>query len=401
MDDALATRNRMLNPAGLLFWLSASVGVAMTGLGIVWPLVPIYAIELGASGIQVGLIIASFNIARSLSNPVVGRLSDRSGRKRFLLTGLFLYGLVSVLYVASHSVEALIGVRLLHGFAAVFIVPVAMALVADIAPEEHLGLYMGTLSMAVMLGLGAGPFIGGAIKDLLGLRFSFYIMGALALTTCAGIWIFIPPCSSQKGKDGAGKAPSIRAALQNRFVQAVFIMRFFTAAGQGSVYTFLPLLAHHRHLSSSQVGIVLSINILLIAMLQRVCGRAADRMNPVSMMIAGIFTSGVVVACVPLAYGFWPIFFINVLMGAANGVATPGGLVISGHLGRRLGMGTIMSLNDSAWSLGFLVSPILSGLILDGLGMPSVFYIGGLLILAGSTLAVFLLRGFDYHKVSE
>ena len=64
------------SPPWILFWLSASVGVTMIGLGIIWPLVPVMAVALGAGGIQIGLIIASFNIARRFSNPFVGKMSD-------------------------------------------------------------------------------------------------------------------------------------------------------------------------------------------------------------------------------------------------------------------------------------------------------------------------------------
>jgi len=63
-----------LSPAAILISLSAAVGVVMTGLGIIWPLVPVYAVQLGAGGLQVGIIIASFNLARTLFNPLAGRI---------------------------------------------------------------------------------------------------------------------------------------------------------------------------------------------------------------------------------------------------------------------------------------------------------------------------------------
>lgn len=87
------------SPAAILITLSAAVGVVMTGLGIIWPLVPVYAVQLGAGGLQVGIIIASFNLACPLCNPLAGRLSDRWGRKPFIVAGLLLYALVSVFYV--------------------------------------------------------------------------------------------------------------------------------------------------------------------------------------------------------------------------------------------------------------------------------------------------------------
>ena len=92
--------------SGVLFLLSASVGVAMIGLGIIWPLIPIYAKELGAGGFLVGIIIASFNIARVVFSPFSGRFSDKWGRKKFIVAGLFAYSVISVFYVLPTQAEA-------------------------------------------------------------------------------------------------------------------------------------------------------------------------------------------------------------------------------------------------------------------------------------------------------
>ena len=381
------------SPPWILFWLSSSVGVSMIGLGIIWPLVPVLAVNFGARGVQIGLIIASFNIARSLFNPVAGRLSDRLGRKPFMVSGLLLYALVSTLYVLGNSVEGLIGTRLLHGLASVLVAPVAMALIADIAPPSKLGFYMGTMSMATMLGVGIGPVLGGIIKDLFGMDASFYTMGGLALATLAGILIFLPASTGARSKARTKpKAASYRRLIGNRIFQTLFLLRLFAAAGQGAVYTFLPLLALNLNISSSQVGVALGTNIFLIAVLQRLFGSLADRHSPGVLMIAATFGSGLTVLVMPWAGGFAAVLGLNAAMGVANGAAMPGGYVLAGRLGREHGMGTVMGLTDSAWSLGMIFSPIFSGLILDTMGMESVFYLGGALILSGSILAGVIFR---------
>lgn len=380
-------------PHWILFWLSSSVGVTMIGLGIIWPLVPVMGVELGARGIQIGLIIASFNIARSLANPFVGRLSDHLGRKPFIVTGLLFCTLVSPLYVMVSSVESLIGVRLIHGFASVLVAPVAMAMIADIAPQSKLGFFMGTMSMASMLGLGIGPVLGGIIKDLFGVNVSFYTGGVLALATLAGVLVFIPDRTA--GKDIGRHRPSVvsfRILICNRIFQTLFLLRFFAAAGQGAVYTFLPLLAVQLHLSTSQVGIALGANIFLIAILQRFFGRIADWYNPGILMLAGTFASGLTVLGMTWADSFIAILFLNCGMGVANGIAMPGGYALAGRLGREHGMGSVMGLTDSAWSLGMIFSPVFSGLILDMIGMNSVFFVGGALILSGSLISAILFK---------
>jgi len=385
--------------SGILFLLSVSVGVAMIGLGIIWPLIPVYAVELGAGGFLVGLIIASFNVSRTLFNPFAGRLSDRWGRKKFIVAGLFVYSIISVLYVLPAHAETLILVRFAHGFASVLVVPIAMALAADIAPKQKLGLYMGTLNMAVMIGLGIGPVLGGTIRDHFGMNAAFYAMGVLALSTCILVMIFIPSNYRSHGSGKSRKISSIRKMLTHRVVLGIFMMRFFSASGQGAVYTFLPILALQLKLTSSQVGVILAANIFTIAFLQRACGNLADRVNPKYLVILGTFASGMTVFGMPFVEGFVMILLLNILMGMANGFALPGGLVITGQLGRTMGMASLMTVTDSAWSLGMIVSPILSGIILDVFGLSYIFIIGSLLILTGSAVVTVFLRDYQPEQI--
>ena len=384
-----------MNKSAILFILSAAVGVAMMGLGIIWPLIPVYAVELGAGGFMVGLIVASFNISRTLLSPFSGPISDKWGRKRFIASGLLIYAVLSVFYVLPKNAETLILIRLLHGMASLLVVPVAMALTADIAPPQKLGRYMGTLNMAIMIGLGFGPAMGGIIRDNLGFNTAFYIMGGLALITSLMVAVFIPADKAHLSDIKRPKPYPVRKIIAHRTAAGILIMRFFSASGQGSVYTFLPILAMKIDLSSSQVGIILTMNIFLIAFLQRISGELADRINPKYLIIAGTFASGITVLGMPFVHGFIPILILNILMGIANGLSLPGGLVITARLGQTMGMASIMSLNDAAWGLGFIVSPILSGLILDWIGVSYVFIIGSLLIVLGGVAVTAFLWNYD------
>ena len=151
-------------------------------------------------------------------------------------------------------------------------------------------------------------------------------------------------------------------------------------------------------LSSSQVGIILGANIFLIALLQRVCGDLADRISPIRMIIIGTFISGLAVAGMPFVDGFTLVLGLNILMGIGNGIAMPAGFVITGQLGKEMGMGSIMGITDAGWSLGMIVSPILSGIIMDTLGLPSIFLTGGFLIITGTVLISFFLKGYGDTK---
>jgi MFS transporter, DHA1 family, multidrug resistance protein len=378
--DAVSTRH--------LYILSAAVLVAMTGMGIVWPLIPLYAHDLGATGLQLGLIISSFPLARTLFNPPMGRLSDLTGRRRILCVGLLLYALLSVLYILASRVETLFAVRFLHGFASVLVVPVAMAMVGDIAPRNRQGLYMGTLNMAVMLGLGLGPMLGGGIRELFGMDAAFYSMGGLTLLTLLGVRAFVPDDRSLAPGERRRPPVSMLAIARHPVLLGLFLLRLVSAAGHGCVFAFLPLLGLQIHLSSAQVGLVLGANVLITAFLQRSFGAMADRGNPVHQIVFGALLSGAAILAMPVAEGFWGVLALNLLMGLGGGISMPAGLAMCVRVGQPMGMGSVIGFLEMGYGLGMIASPVFSGLIMDLLGLPVIFVIGGGIILLG-TLGMF------------
>lgn len=379
----------------ILYMLSSSVGVAMIGLGIVWPLVPVYARELGATGFQLGAIISSFSLARTFFNPLIGRLSDRRGRRPIISIGLLAYAAVSVLYVHATGVGTLFLVRFLHGFSSVLVVPIAMALAADIAPKDRVGLYMGTLNMAVMLGLGVGPMLGGWIWASLGMQAAFLSMGGLTFLTFFGVRAFIPPDREMAALRRDRTLVPFRTLLKDRVIRGLFLQRLVAASGQGCVYSFLPLLGLGMNVSGSQVGVILGANILVIAFLQRSFGALADRVNPLHQIVLGMFLSGMAILVMPLAGGYEGLLALNVVMGLGTGIASPAGLALGARIGRSVGMASVMGLSEAGFSMGMIASPIFSGLIMDALGLPSIFLTGGGLILLGTWPVFLYLRGYE------
>ena len=128
-------------------------------MGIVVPLLPVYARDLGASGLYIGMIFGVFSLSRTFLLPYFGRLSDRKGRKPFIVAGLFAYALVSVAFIFSDRVDLLIGVRFFQGMASAMIMPVIQAYVGDISSPGREGFIMGLFNMSMFLGLSLGPVV--------------------------------------------------------------------------------------------------------------------------------------------------------------------------------------------------------------------------------------------------
>lgn len=160
--------------------LLLSVMTALFGIGIIVPVMPVFAVSLGASGFALGLIIAAFSISRGILQPIVGSLSDRWGRKGFMVIGLLVYTLVGLVLPEATSITNLILIRAFHGVGSAMIVPVAMAYVSDMAPFGQEGRYMGMLNIAIFVGIGGGPLFGGFFADLWGMASAFYAMAGLS-----------------------------------------------------------------------------------------------------------------------------------------------------------------------------------------------------------------------------
>ena len=154
---------------------------AVTGVGIVVPLLPVYAHELGAGGFSIGLIFGAFALSRSFCMPYFGRRSDLKGRKPFIIIGLAGYALVSLAFTRADTITHLVTIRFLHGIVSAMMLPVIQAYVGDITPEGSEGFTMGLFNMSVFWGLSLGPLMGGVIEERFSLDAAFAAMGSLAL----------------------------------------------------------------------------------------------------------------------------------------------------------------------------------------------------------------------------
>lgn len=153
----------------ILATLFAAVFIAMLGIGVIIPVLPQFAAQLGAGGFALGVITAAFSLSRGLLQPLVGDWSDRRGRKRFIVMGLIIYGMVGLLVPLAQSVAHLVYIRILQGIGAAMIVPVAMAYTSSLSPPGQEGKYMGMMNASLFCGIGFGPVIGGIIADRMGL----------------------------------------------------------------------------------------------------------------------------------------------------------------------------------------------------------------------------------------
>ncbi len=352
----------------------------MIGIGIIAPLLPIYAKNLGATGVWVGVIFAGYAISRTVLLPFVGRLSDRRGRKQVISVGLFLFALTSFAYVLANNVASLLAIRLLQGVAAGFVQPIAQAYIGDIAPEGEEGKWMGFFNATFLAGWGCGPLLGGILTDYFGMNSAFYVMGGLNVLAFLGVAIFLPEVVRRE--KGAAQASSFKGIASSNLSRGLFSFQIGDAAHRGIVQTFIPVFGGLTiGLSSSLVGTILSVLVFGAGVIQIFSGRLADRFNKRLIVIIGSLGILLSMLLIPQAFSFWSllVFLAIAIVGDATALPSASALVI--EEGRKFGMGVSMAMFNMGMGVGMSVGPILAGLATDLWGVEFAFYFTAALML--------------------
>lgn len=368
--------------------LFIAVFSAMLGLGIVIPLLPHYAGTLGATGLEIGAIFSGFSVSRALLMPVFGRLSDRRGRKWFIVAGLSLYTVLSLAYLIADSVAGLILVRVVHGMASAMVIPIAMAYVADLSAVGAEGQHMGTFSVSLYLGMGIGPLVGGVISATAGMAAVFLSMTAFSLLS-------VLVCIAFVSETGPRPRPSLsgQSVLGHPALRAAVAFQLINAFANGTFMVFVPLIASLAYgLSTAETGLVISVSSLSTSVLQRWSGGLADRYDRTALIVGGTALIAATLLVIPSLSGFPALLVAALAIGIGGGISLPAVTAIVTIAGRAVGQGAAMGASNTAMGVGMIVSPLLSGLVMDLYGIPDVFYLSGLVCAVALPLFVLLAR---------
>lgn len=359
--------------------------VTVTGVGIVVPLLPVYAKTLGAGGFLIGMVFGSFSLSRSIFLPVFGRLSDIHGRKPFLVVGLLFYCLISLFFMLAHHVYTLIVIRLVQGVASAMIMPVAQAYVGEITPKGREGLTMGIFNMSMFIGLSIGPLMGGVIQDHFGLNTAFGSMAGMAFIAFVLSLTMLPPVVSENIAS-VGRAPvKWSLLLADHVIVSMVLFRFLYTLCIGMIWGFLPVYSTIEFgLSSSATGLLVMMGVSISGIMHIPMGMMADLWNKKKMIMVG----GAVVAASMIMMGragsFHDLLAASIVFGVGGGISMPAIMALAvGRGNKTKSMGTVMSLITIGHSMGMLMGSLFAGVIMDLAGLDVAFFIGGALMAAG------------------
>ena len=385
--------------------LAIAMFSATLGVGIVGPVLPVRAEELGATGTQVGLTFSAFAITQIFVSPFSGRIADRFGRKQFILLGISTYIIAALGWRETGSIEVMIALRALTGIGSGLVFALVLSYIGDLAPSGQEGRYMGTFGVFEFLGFGLGPVISGVVRDAAGFDAVFLAMAGMLTLSGLVIFAFLPPrlraidvaaagavSASKLSETGGAAGVSWRELIGDRFIQALFLQRAGFSFAFGSAFSFLAIyLEDEIGATATMVGFVLAGQELLGGALQPAFGPIADRYDRRVLVVIGsvVVAAGYVAMALTTEYALILAAFVG---GAGVGTALMGvsSMAIQVDVGRRLGMATTMSLASTAFAFGVLVGSLAAGVIADAVGTEYVFLTAAGAVLLGAA-AFFVL----------
>jgi MFS transporter, DHA1 family, multidrug resistance protein len=360
--------------------------LVMIGFGIIIPVLPFYAEDMGANPTQLGLLMAVYSLMQLIFAPMWGRLSDKIGRKPVMMIGIAGLALSFFIQAISTQLWMLFAARIIGGILSSANMPTAMAYVADITTEENRGKGMGIVGAAVGLGFVFGPAVGGIFSKH-SLSMPFYLAGASSLITLILVAFILKESKQNKGE--TTQQQSVWKAFTPDVSMLFFVQLFISLSLSGLEATFAYFAADKAGLGSTQLGYIFMIMGFAGAMVQGgLVGRWTKKYGESAVIQGGMIVSAIGFGLILLVNNFTTAAIYLTIFGIGNGVIRPS---VSSLLTKisTSGHGSTTGLLSSFDSLGRIIGPVLGGWLFSiTIGLP---YISGVIL---TIVAFVLFLGF-------
>lgn len=351
------------------------------------PLLPIFAASLGATDLFLGLVVSVSTLTGLLLKPLIGMLSDRQGRRVWLLAGTAFFVLMPFLYRFVHSPEQLLLIRVIHGLATAIYGPVTLASIAELR-ASGVAERLGWFGMARSGGYIVGPALAGwlllthepvAVFTLVGLISALALLPVLYLNSgrlpAAGKRA---PLSRQvrSAMLAAGRTPGIWLAGA---LEMVLYVALYT------VKTFLPIYALAAGTNVALVGLFFAVQEAAHLLARPIGGRVADRLGFIPAIAGGMLLMAGGLAALPVLEGA-ALLLPALVTGCAQALIFPATLglisrqIPAGNLGAAMGFVGMMQ------NLGKVLGPVAGGVLLGLTGFETLLWLLAATLLAGVSL---------------
>lgn len=378
-----------------LFSIILVVFIDLLGFSLILPLLPYYAKTFNANQTTTGILIASYAVMQLIGAPILGRLSDRFGRRPILLLsvlgtflGFLLLGFANALWMlfVSRIIDGITGGNL----------SVAQAYISDVTDEKSRSKGLGMIGAAFGLGFIIGPVTGGLLSQW-GYAVPAFAAAAISFINLILIYAWLPESlTEEKRSQMTEKRPAITlnallVAFQRPFTGSILITRFFFGLAFAIFQTIFSLYALAKfNLTARDTGFVLTyVGVLSVIVQGFLVGRLTSRFREDLLITASV----VLMAVSLLGWALAPsLIWLYIIM---TPTALSGGLLntlLSSTLTKAVApqeIGGILGLSAAVESSTRIIAPLLGGVLLQQIGTwaPGAF---GAVVMVGVSIFVFI-----------
>lgn len=374
-------------------------GMFVTGIGMsqIAPIIPLYIKYLGISNSSEiarlsGIAFGSTFIVSAIFSPIWGHAADKFGRKPMLLRASLGMAVVIFSMGFAPNVYVLIGLRLLQG-AITGYSTACTTLIATQADVDHAGYALGTLSTANIAGSLIGPSFGGLVEEFFGLKFVFFITGALMIIAFTTTLIFVKESfvheekTVQSAKEIWNSVPQKSLTIVLSVTFLIITMALYTIEPIVTVYvTQLSKNTNHIALIS---GLVFSASGLANIIAAPKLGKLSDKIGAHKVMLIALIVAGIVYIPQAFVTNPWQLMFLRFLLGLTLGGLNPSVNILVKKITPISITGRIFGFTTAAGYLGVFAGSVLGGQIAADFGISCVFFVTSALLLLNAVLVYF------------
>ncbi len=388
---------------GIIF---LTIFIDLMGFGILIPILPTFASkELGISDFGIGSIVAVFSLMQFIFNPMMGKLSDKIGRRPVILVTQLMTAVSYLIFAFSNSFLLLFLSRMLAGLGGSNI-GVAQAYIADITAKEERAKGMGVIGAAFGLGFVFGPVIGAVLA-----KFGYHIagIGSAFFTLSAFTFAFfrLPESLKEKKSDDKFKIKLFdfayaKQVLTNPSISFLIILLFLIIFSIANIFGIFALLGYKfYHFTDQQNGMLFGIVGLVGAIVQAGFIRSlSQKLSDKTIVLIGIFFMIVGLTLIPYGGNFTGVAIVVSIMAVGSGVLQP---IIPSMISKyspENQQGAILGFSQSISAFARVLGPLWGGFSYDMFGYQYPFLTGAFFTLITFIVSFFMLKS-DKIKTVE
>jgi DHA1 family multidrug resistance protein-like MFS transporter len=376
----------------VLIWMCLLIGVNQLGFGAIIPVLPLYANEFGVSQVAIGSTIAVYGLARLLSGLPSGKLADLLGRRSVLALGGLLSAAGNFWCAYASSFEGLILARFVAGFGAGLTLTAGMIILSDITTVARRGRVMAIYQGVFLFAVGIGPLPGGYLAETYGLAVPFAAYGiASGLAAIVG-WFGVPETRQLAQAASAGAAlpyvKQLKAVLKPIGFRLVSSIGFINAVVRtGGLFAIVPIVGTTRlNLEASQIGFCMAVGSVAGLLVTYPAGVMVDRIGRKPVIVPATLAVAVAFIVFSFAPNFVWFLVATVIWGVASSVSGAAPSAYAADISAKAHGAAAMSTYRTLADAGYVVGPIMLGLLADQYGLSFPLFLSSAL-LVGVALA--------------